>query len=92
MPRAGSPILPVPWQAGQAGNAEAIGVFHTCESKPSRKGVQDMKSTFNTVCYAVALAMGVAVIVLNIINPLPAGTTSSLLALGLFAVGLAGLR
>ncbi len=51
-----------------------------------------MKSTFNTVCYAVALAMGVAVIVLNFINPLPAATTSTFLALGLLALGLAGLR
>ncbi len=51
-----------------------------------------MKSTFHTVLYAIALAMGVAVVVLNIINPLPIGTTTTFLAFGLFCLGLAGLR
>ncbi len=51
-----------------------------------------MKGTFNTVLYAVALALGVAVVVLNIINPLSAGTTSTLLGIGLFCLGLAGIR
>ncbi len=51
-----------------------------------------MNSTFKTVLYAVALALGVAVVVLNIINPLPAATTSTMLGLGLFCLGLAGIR
>ncbi len=51
-----------------------------------------MKSTFHTVCYAVALALGVAVVVLNIINPMPALATTSMLGIGLIAVGLASLR
>ena len=51
-----------------------------------------MQSTLKTVCYAVALAMGVAVIVLNIITPLPALAYTSMLAIAVFALGLAGLR
>lgn len=51
-----------------------------------------MKSTFHTVCYALALAMGVAAIVLNILGVVPAGGTGMLLAVGIVALGLAGLR
>lgn len=52
-----------------------------------------MKSPlFKTICYGLALAMGVAVIVLNILSPLPGATSTSMLAFGLAAVGLAGLQ
>ncbi len=52
-----------------------------------------MKSPiFKTVCYAVALALGIAVIVTNIIAPLGATTATTLLALGLAALGLASLQ
>ena len=52
-----------------------------------------MKSTlFKTVCYGLALAMGVAVIVLNILSPLSAATATSMLAFGLAAIGVAGLQ
>ncbi len=52
-----------------------------------------MKSPlFKTVCYAVALAMGVVVIVTNIISPLAAGAVTTMLAIGLGLVGLVNLQ
>jgi hypothetical protein len=47
---------------------------------------------FKTVCYGLAVAMGVAVIVTNIISPMAATTSTTLLALGLAVIGLAGLQ
>lgn len=47
---------------------------------------------FKTICYGLALAMGVAVIVLNILSPLPATTSTTLLAFGLAALGIASLQ
>jgi hypothetical protein len=45
-----------------------------------------------TVLNAVAMGMGVAVIVLNIINPLSLTAVTSLLAIGVAALGVAGLQ
>jgi hypothetical protein len=49
-------------------------------------------SLIRTVCYAVALAMGVVVIVTNIISPLSMAGAANLLAIGVAALGLAGLQ
>ena len=45
-----------------------------------------------TICYGLAVAMGVAVIVTNIVAPLSAGTMGTLLAFGVAALGIAGLQ
>ena len=45
-----------------------------------------------TIFYAVALAMGVAVIVLSILNTLSPSTGMLLLGLGVAVLGLAGLQ
>lgn len=49
-------------------------------------------STLRTICYAIALAMGVAVIVTNIVSPLSTSGATSLLAVAAVALGLAGLQ
>ena len=49
-------------------------------------------STLRTIYYAVAIAMGVAVIVTNIVSPLSTGGVTSLLAIAAVALGLAGLQ
>ncbi len=52
-----------------------------------------MKSPlFKTVCYALALAMGVVVIVTNIIAPLGLASVTTLLAVGVAVLGLANLQ
>jgi hypothetical protein len=45
-----------------------------------------------TICYAVAIAMGVAMIVTSLINPLSTTNYASLAGVGLAALGLAGLQ
>jgi hypothetical protein len=45
-----------------------------------------------TICYAVALAMGVVVIVTSIVAPLQMANAATLLAIGVAALGLAGLQ
>ena len=45
-----------------------------------------------TILNGVALAMGVAVVVLNIVNPLSVTGVTSLLGIGVAALGLANLR
>ena len=45
-----------------------------------------------TICNALAVAMGVAVIVTNIVNPLSLGAVTNLLALGVAALGIAALQ
>ncbi len=45
-----------------------------------------------TVCYAIAVAMGVAVIVMNIVSPLSLSGVGNLLAIGVAALGIAGLQ
>ncbi|HTP02424.1 MAG TPA: hypothetical protein VMJ64_13710 [Anaerolineales bacterium] len=50
------------------------------------------RNLLKTVCFGLAVAMGVAVIVTNIVSPLAPATVSNLLAVGLAAVGIAGLQ
>jgi len=50
------------------------------------------KNLVNTIFNGIALAMGVAVIVLNIVNPPILTDATSLLGIGVAALGLAGLR
>ncbi len=50
------------------------------------------KDLLNTIFNGVAMAMGVAVVVLNIINPLSLTSTTSLLGIGVAALGIAGLQ
>jgi hypothetical protein len=47
---------------------------------------------FRTVCYAIAIAMGVAVIVTNIVSPLSVAGVSNLLAIGVAALGIAAMQ
>jgi hypothetical protein len=47
---------------------------------------------FKTICYGVAMAMGVAVIVTGIINPLSTASLGNLLGIAVLALGLAGLQ
>ena len=49
-------------------------------------------SLLKTVCYALAVAMGVAVIVTNIVSPLSLAGVSNLLAIGVAALGIAALQ
>jgi hypothetical protein len=52
-----------------------------------------MKSPlFKTICYAVALAVGMAVIITNSVSPMAATSVTTMLALGLVAIGLASLQ
>ncbi len=52
-----------------------------------------MKSNLiRLVCNAVALGMGIAVIVINILGNLTTGTAFTLLGVGVAALGLAGLQ
>ena len=51
-----------------------------------------MNNTFKTILNAVAIAMGVAVIVTNIVSPLSLTSVSSLLAVGVAGLGIAGLQ
>ena len=50
------------------------------------------KNLLKTVFYGIAVAMGVAVVVLNIINPLTLTGATSLLGIGVLALGIAGLQ
>lgn len=50
------------------------------------------KNLLGTILNGVALAMGIAVVVLNILNPLSLAGTTSLLGIGVAALGLAGLE
>jgi hypothetical protein len=50
------------------------------------------KSLLKTIFYAIAVAMGIAVVVLNIVNPLTLLGTTSLLGIGVAALGVAGLQ
>ncbi len=47
---------------------------------------------FKTVCYGIAIAMGVAVIVTNIVAPMGAVAAVNVLAIGVAALGIAGLQ
>ena len=50
------------------------------------------KNLLGTIFNGVALAMGVAVIVLNIINPLTLTGATTLLGIAVAALGLTGLQ
>jgi len=50
------------------------------------------KNLLGTVFNGVALAMGVAVVVLNIINPLTLTGATTLLGIGVAALGMSGLQ
>ena len=50
------------------------------------------KNLLKTIFYGLALAMGVAVIVLNIVNPPTLASTSTMLGVGVAALGIAGLQ
>ena len=50
------------------------------------------KNLLNTIFNGVAVAMGVAIVVLNIVNPLSLTGTTSLLGIGVAALGIAGLQ
>ena len=50
------------------------------------------KDLLGTIFNGVALAMGVAVVVLNIVNPLTLTNATMLLGIAVAALGLAGLQ
>jgi hypothetical protein len=45
-----------------------------------------------TICNGIAVAMGVAVIVLNILGTLTSGSAMNLLGIGVVALGIAALQ
>jgi len=52
-----------------------------------------MKSNLlKTICNGIAVAMGVAVIVTNIVSPAAVTAVTSMLALGVAALGVAALQ
>ena len=50
------------------------------------------KNLLKTIFYGVAVAMGIAIIVLNIVNPLSLTGATSLLGIGVAALGVANLQ
>ena len=50
------------------------------------------KNLSKTIFNGLALAMGVAVVVLNIVNPLSLKDATSLLGIGVAALGMFGLQ
>ncbi len=50
------------------------------------------RSLLKTIFYGIAVAMGVAVIVTNIVSPQSAATVGTLLAIGVAVLGIAGLQ
>ena len=50
------------------------------------------KNSFNTICNGIAAAMGIAVIVTNIVNPLSLTGATTLLALGVAALAIANFQ
>ena len=50
------------------------------------------KNLLNTIFNGVALAMGVAIIVLNIVNPPTLASATTMLGVGVAALGIAGLQ
>ena len=83
-----------PRLATRAGTVPAKGAVRACRGyHGNRYGECIMSNSLvKTICYGLALAMGVAVIVLNIIAPLAPASMGTLLAIGLAALGLAGLQ
>ena len=64
----------------------------SAEFVPTRKENDMSKNLFETICKAVALGMGVVVIVLNTLGSLTTTTGLTLLSFGLTALALAGLQ
>ena len=69
----------------------------TLQDEPGKENEQERKfemkaNQLKTVLDAVAVAMAVAVIVLNIVNPLSLTAVTTLLAIGVGALGVAGLQ
>jgi len=58
----------------------------------TKKEIDMNKNVVDTVLKAVALGMGVAVIVLNTLGSLSADTAMTLLGLGVAALAIAGLQ
>ncbi len=50
------------------------------------------KNLLSTIFNGIAVAMGVAVVVLNIVNPLTLTNATTLLGIGVLALGIAGLQ
>ena len=50
------------------------------------------KSLLKTILNGLALAMGVAIVVLNIVNPPTLASATSMLGIGVAALGIAGLQ
>ena len=50
------------------------------------------RNLLKTIFYGIAVAMGVAVVVLNIVNPLTLASATSMLGIGVLALGIAGLQ
>lgn len=50
------------------------------------------KNLLKTIFNGIAVAMGVAVVVLNIVNPPTLASATSMLGIGLLALGIAGLQ
>ena len=50
------------------------------------------KNLLKTIFNGVAVAMGIAVVVLNIVNPLSLAGTTSLLGIGVAVLGIANLQ
>ncbi len=50
------------------------------------------KNLLTTICNGIAVAMGIAIIVMNIVNPLSLTGVTTLLAVGVAALGIAGLQ
>lgn len=62
------------------------------EFLPYQKENQMNKNLLKTIFFGVAVAMGIAVVVLNIVNPLTLAGTTTLLGIGVAALGIAGLQ
>ena len=50
------------------------------------------KQTFSTALKGIAVAMGIAVIILNILGTLTNDTVANLLGIGVIALGIAALQ
>ena len=65
------------------------------EDSPILKPIKENemnKNLLKTIFNGVAMAMGVAVVVLNIVNPLSVTGVTSLLGIGVAALGIASLQ
>lgn len=65
-----------------------ISVEELLKAKKSEYASSKIKNLFNLILKAVAVAMGVAVIVLNILGKIDIKTSIILLGIGIFCIGL----